>query len=652
MDQEFVDLYNRELRVLREQAQEFAEEYPGIADRLGGIVGERQDPMIGGLLEGAAFLAARVQLKLKHEFSEFTSNFLEQLVPNYLAPTPSALLAKFVPPYSDPALREGSQISQGSYLDATYRERDRRVACRYQLTAPVTLWPFDIVGAEYLLAAGPLQALGVPVAPAVAGGLRISLTHRMAAQFDEEISAAEAIGTPDLWFAGCRTTSLPFYLLGPEADSVALYEQLFARCLGVHFRYLNEFGDPVVVPAPPGCLQPVGFAPDEPLIPSDKRVFRGFDLLREYFMFPQKFLGFELTNLGSVMGRLPAKSVDVLFAFDEINPRLAAAVTPAMFTLYAAPAINLFEKTSDRITVKPNQHEYHLVPDRSRYLDYEPHRILEVYAHFSGGREKTPVRPLYSATVDDSGASDLFYTLRRLPRRRSAEERRYGSPSEYTGTDVFISVGEPTGLGEGGITELSVRALCSNRHLPEQLPVGEGGADFRLIDNVALDVLCVAGPTSPNGPVLGDLRSRRETSSTGVVAWRLINMLSLSHLGLVQHGAGGNGESLAEILSHFADLTDSSTERKIRGVRGIDSRPVVRRIRQKAGMGVARGLEITVTLQERAFEGSGVFLLGVVLDQFFAEYTALNHFTQTVLRTVERGEVMRWPPRMGARRPF
>ena len=67
-------------------------------------------------------------------------------------------------------------------------------------------------------------------------------------------------------------------------------------------------------------------------------------------------------------------------------------------------------------------------------------------------------------------------------------------------------------------------------------------------------------------------------------------------------------------------------------------------------MGIARGLEITVTFQERAFEGSGVFLLGAILDHFFAEYTALNHFTQLVLRTVERGEVMRWPPRMGARK--
>src|SRR6202049_1087574 len=105
MNREFLDLYNRELQLLNEQAREFADEYPGIAERLGGILEDRIDPMIGGLLEGAAFLAARVQLKLKHEFPEFTANLLDQLVPNFLAPTPSAMLVKALPPYSDPALR-------------------------------------------------------------------------------------------------------------------------------------------------------------------------------------------------------------------------------------------------------------------------------------------------------------------------------------------------------------------------------------------------------------------------------------------------------------------------------------------------------------------------------------------------------------------
>ena len=178
-----------------------------------------------------------------------------------------------------------------------------------------------------------------------------------------------------------------------------------------------------------------------------------------------------------------------------------------MFALYAAPAMNLFEKTTDRIAVKPKQHEFHVVPDRSRYLDFEPHRILDVY------------RPLHRAARRSPGLSALFgaarwrvrraaaslYTLRRAAAaalgRRSANT---DAASDYTGTDMFISLTEPAGVDdEPDVAELSVRALCSNRHLTEHLPIGEAGADFRLLDNITLDIVCVAGPTPPREPIVG-----------------------------------------------------------------------------------------------------------------------------------------------------
>ncbi len=653
MDREFLDLYNRELQLLYEQAGEFAQEYPGIAERLGGLTAERTDPMIAGLLEGSAFLAARVQLKLKHEFSEFTSNLLEQLVPNYLAPTPSAMLAKIVPPYSDPALREGLHISRGSYLDATYRERDRLIACRYRLTSDVTLWPFDLVGAEYFLTPGQLQALHVPVAAEVAAGMRLSLTSRVAPRPEDELSDADAKKQPDSWFSACRAADLPIFLTGTEADSIALYEQLFGNCVGLYIRYLDDMGDPVVLPLSQTCLKQVGFDDEEALLPQDERIFRGFDLLREYFMFPRKFLGFNLTGLDAVLPKVKAKSAELIFAFSEANGRLAAAVHRDMFSLYTAPAVNLFEKTTDRVAIKSNQHEYQVIPERSRYLDFEPHRILSVYAYYPGGQEKLLVSPLYSAAMDAFSATPtLGYTVRRLPRRRTAQEKRYGGASDYTGTDMFISLVEPAGIEDEPVAELSVHALCSNRHLPEHLPVGESGADFRLLDKTELNVVCVAGPTPPKGPVVGQHRSRSETAFTGAVTWRLINLLSLNHLGLIERGAGRSGQSLKEILSMFADLSDSAIERRIRGIRSVDSRPVVRRLRERTGSGIARGTEVTVTIDEKAFEGSGAFLLGAVLDRFFSEYAALNHFTQTVVRSVERGEIMRWPTRVGGRRPL
>lgn len=654
MHREFLDLYDRELKLLYEQAKEFAEEYPGIAERLGGLVGDQSDPMITGLLEGAAFLAARVQLKIKHEFPEFTANLIEQLAPNYLAPTPSVILAQIAPGFGDAALREGRVIPRNSTLDARFRERDSQVACRFRMTQPVTLWPFEVTGADYIATLGGLQSLGLPTPPRAMAGLRLSLLHRSTARREDEVDDEETRKRPDLHFSGCRIDELGFHLGGPESDATAIYEQIFGHCIGVYFRYLDAFGDPVIVPASSDCLAQIGFAEDEALFPNDDRLFSGFDLLREYFMFPRKFLGFRLTGLKRIAPRLPTRRVEIVLVFDEINARLSAAVKPSSFLLYAAPAINLFEMTTDRVPVRANQHEFHVVVDRSRPLDFEPHRIVEMHAHYRGGGQKSRVHPLYSATHEGRLAQpDLCYTLRRLPRRRTTTEKRMGAASNYTGSDMFVTLVEPaTADSDHSVAELSVRALCSNRHLTEHLPVGQGGADFRLADDTQLDVYCLYGPTPPREPVVTQLRSRSEQAFTGVVAWRLINMLALNHLGLVERGAGQNALALREMLSMFADLTDSATERRIRGVRNVSATTVVRRVRQKSGVGAARGFEITVTLDDKAFEGSGFFLLGALLERFYREYAAVNHFTQTVIRSSERGEVMRWPVRYGLRRPL
>jgi type VI secretion system protein ImpG len=609
--------------------------------------------MIAGLLEGTAFLAARVQLKLQHEFPEFTANLLEQLVPNYLAPTPSAMLVKALPAYGDPALRDGKKVARGAYFDATYRERDRSVACRFRLCSDIVLWPFDLRTTEYYLSAGPMQALGIPVERDALAGLGLSLTHRTAPRIEDDIADEAARTKPEFWFAGCRMDELPIYLTGAEDDAIALYEQIIGNCIGVYIRYLDDYGDPVVTKLPAGAIKQVGFEEEDSLFPIDNRVFRGSELLREYFAFPRKFLGFKLTRLREVMPRLRSKSIDIVFAFDEQNSRLAAAAEPKAFSLYTAPAINLFEKTTDRTAIRSNAHEYHIVPDRSRYLDYEPHRVVEVFAHYPNSQEKVPVRPLYSAAVDPNASTvgRLYYTVRRLPRRRTSDEKAHGGTSDYIGTDMFISLLEPGELnGETSAVDLSVRALCSNRHLTEHLPVGQGGADFHLLDDTSLPLVCVSGPTRPREPIVSQMRTRSEVASVGLVTWRLINMLSLNNLGLVERGAGKNAAALREMLLLFADFVEDATERKIRGVRSVDSRPVVRRIRERVGSGAARGQEINITLDEKAFEGSGVFLLGAVLERFFADYAGFNFFTQTVVSTTERGEIMRWPPRMGTRR--
>ena len=79
------------------------------------------------------------------------------------------------------------------------------------------------------------------------------------------------------------------------------------------------------------------------------------------------------------------------------------------------------------------------------------------------------------------------------------------------------------------------------------------------------------------------------------------------------------------------------------------SHPIVRRIPGRGPIAAGRGLEVTLTIDETPFGGAGGILLAGVLDRFFAKYVSINAFAETVLKSPERGEVMRWPMQIGQR---
>ncbi|MEM7188361.1 MAG: type VI secretion system baseplate subunit TssF [Pseudomonadota bacterium] len=653
MNREFMELYNRELGLFYEHAEEFAEEYPGVAERLGAMTQDNPDPMIGALLEGAAFLATRVQLKMKHEFSHFTDNLLEQLVPNFLSPIPSVVNVQVQPEYGDPALRDGVRLERGAYLDATYRERDREIACRYRLTSKIHLTPLDIVKAEYIGSVAPLEALDLTVPREAAAGLRLTFKVRSTKNIEVEPKAELSAEDSKLWAKGVKIPTLRVNLIGGESDAVAIYEQIFGHSVKVALRWrqadLNWYTKTLLLDE---VLEQIGFDDDEALYPIDHRVFRGFDFIRDYFTSPQCFLGFRLKDFGKHLEAVQAAEFELIFVFDDINSRLTTVIEEDQFGLHCAPAINLFEKNCDRVHLTSNDYEHQIVPERTRYLDFEPHRIISVHAMRSGEGERHPVHPIYTSPEDQTAYGHaLFYSVRRMQRRRTGRENRFGAAHDYMGTDMFLTLtGHEMMVDDGEeLSELSVRALCSNRHLPEDLPVGETGADFILLDNDQLRVSAVTQPSKPREPLITGVSDRSRPNYSGENSWRLINMLALNHLGLVANRTGEGARALKDVLSLFADLSDNISERRIRGVRSVSGRPVTRRVRALSGVAAARGLEVTITIEDKAFEGSGAFLLGAVLDRFLTEYVSLNQFTQTVIRTPERNVIMRWPPRLGRR---
>jgi len=620
MDERLLDHYNTELRHLRETAGEFAREFPKIAGRLALDKEAKEvcpDPYVERLIEGVAFLAARVHLKLDAEFPRFTQGLLETVYPDYLCPSPSMCVVRFDPEESEAALAEGFPIRRGTTLRSQLG-RGERAACTFTTAHDVRLLPLRITGARYFTR--DVSELKLPSGLKAKAALRLRIAKTV----------------PNPW-SEIRLDPLAIYLRGTDELPVQMYEQVFAHKLGLVVLSPADRQPPEVLPA--SSVRRLGFHPDEALLPPSPRGFEGYRLLREYFVFPQRFLFLELAGFGRAAARATGDELDLVLAFDEPDLRLEGRVDPSCFELFCTPALNLFPKQLDRILLSDRSSEFHVVADRNRPLDFEIFQIQGVTGYGETADDEQWFRPFYLAR-DLDPERGAFFTTHRVPRLLSAREKQTGRRSAYGGTDLFLSLVDANMAPyRSSLRQLGIRALCTNRHLPIQMAVGTGRTDFTMeLSAPVASIRILSGPTLP-----------RPSVAEGRFTWRLISHLALNYLSLADTQGGEGAKALRELLTLYVEPNDRQALKQIDGVRSIRTQAVLRRVESPGPVTFARGLEITVLLDETTFEGVGVFLLGAVLEQFFARYVSLNSFTETVITTPQRKEIMRWPANTGKR---
>lgn len=178
--------------------------------------------------------------------------------------------------------------------------------------------------------------------------------------------------------------------------------------------------------------------------------------------------------------------------------------------------------------------------------------------------------------------------------------------------------------------------MCTNRDLPLLLATGASDV-FHLVDGGP--VRSIETPVVPTRP--------RPSFTNDGTAWRIISHLSLNYLSIADTALGGSADALREIVGLYAPENDRTFRRQLEGIVSLNSRPIVRQMPDEVLSTAVRGLEITVEFDEGAFEGTGVYTLASVLEKFLQKYSAINSFTECVLRTQQRGEVTRWDPMRG-----
>ena len=604
MPDELLQYYERELTYLRRLGAEFAKRYPKVAGRLQLEPTKSEDPHVERLLEGVAFLAARVHRKIDADFPEVSEALLDVVYPHAVRPIPSMTTAEFHLDPEQGRLTTGLRIPRGTTL---FARPAGGVSCRFSTCYDTTLWPFAVAAAQWTT---PERLRPAVRAPDAAAALRVELRCPADVRFD-----------------ALDLRTLRLHLAGEGNLTHTLYELLAGRCLRVIAREPGGGAHARQIVLPADALQPAGFAADEGVLPAPRHTFLGYRLLQEYFTFPDKFLYFELSGLEALRAAGFGPAVELVFLvapFEraERRPMLEAGVTEATVRLGCTPAVNLFPQTAEPVLLTQRSAEYLVVPDARRRLTTEAYAVEEVVGVTAGAATAVPYEPFYSARH----AADVPVYWR--------ASRRPGTRPDG-GTDLYLSFADLSGRTVYPDEDAaSVRLLCFNGDLPSRLPFGGTEGDFDMQGGGAVRrIEALVKPTPAIQPPLGTPQ-----------LWRLISQLSLNHLSLVEEGA----EALREILRLHNAGDSAAGEKHVQAVTAVRSEPAVARLATPHGLAFARGRRVALELDEEQFAGAGAYLFASVLDRFLAMYASMNSFTQLAARTPQRRAPLHvWPPRSG-----
>ncbi|MFV3126337.1 type VI secretion system baseplate subunit TssF [Niveispirillum sp. KHB5.9] len=624
----FLDLYEEELRAIREDAVAFGRLQGGSAAHLHQY---DSDPFVERLLEGFAFLTARVQVKMEAQFPRFTHSLLEMVQPGLLTPTPSMTIVRLDPDMRDRNLAAGRLLKAG---ETVLRPRDRR-EIRYVTAHDVTLYPLALVEAEYQ------RALTSPSGPAAAATLRLSL------RCGDGVQASQL-----------RLDSLPVFIDGRRERQFLLHEHIFANAVAVEVR---EPGRDRSTFLPADSIRPVGFSPAEAMLPLTDRCSDAFRLLREFFALPSRLCFARFTGLAAALSRINGPAFDILVHFKQLDDSLVRQVDSRDFALFCTPAINLFQEGSRPIKLKKEQSEYQILPDPVRdvrdltapgpFLD--AHSVLSVRGTTHGAPAR-PFHPLFGGT----GAGDRrYYTLARRPPPPGHRAGRSG---------LFIALvdGDQAPLGPDEDV-LHVDLRCTNGNMDEAALQTSLVGPFVIDGDPPVTGVTRIVPATPQLPPPVDMPETEAGAASvapgGRPAWQLVSHLSQSYLSLADGGAAdmdaetrASGAALAlrqMLLLHCPDHDErhKAMRRRVEAIRAVRVEPVVERYPDPAYPAWVRGVRITVEVTEPEAGDRGILLLGAVLEVYFSLHAAVNSFAQLVLRGQERGVVKEWPIRIGQR---
>lgn len=343
------DYFEAEMRLLHEEAQTFAENYPLLASKLNLRELKDKDPHVERLLEGFAFLSAQLRQHVEAYVPDISETLLTILCPQLLRHYPSATIIQFSAQCRQ--LHKNTLIASNTVISSEYIGEEA-ASCRFRTIAPVLLNPLAITDVQTTISpqSGSILRLKFNTENgAVCNNLELK-------NLNLYINTNAAVALQLYWILANQTDKVS--ILFPDVDNTTCFELGGQEIITPHF--FNISAD-----------------------------FFVFQLLQDYFHFREQYLFININGLQKITWPESCQEF-VVEVYSKILLPEDVILNKQMFQLHCVPAVNLYDKTSEPILLKQQHHEYPLIVDLAQRESECLYKINEVVGiHANNGVENT-----------------------------------------------------------------------------------------------------------------------------------------------------------------------------------------------------------------------------------------------------------------------
>ncbi len=641
MQADFLDYYRNNLNFLRQASEDFARAYPKIAASLALSNFECADPFVERLLEGTAFLTAKVEAHLDTGYARFLQQVVAQVAPMLNIPLPALACVQLTPRQ----LGQLPYVASGQTF-ALPALKGRK--CTFSALWPLQFTPFAFSNWSY--------HQGVSAELPQWAELELGIKAKSVLTCD--INLTVPLSALHSWYELNPSASsvLELFLNLPESAASSFYQLLCQEQLAVYVRGVDARGASVLHQLKPLEVQAALYAQPSYL----QQVVGGaaaLDYLALYLHYPALCKFIRLTNLVEQWLKLNLTSGRLIVVCQRDLTAQLSLGTESVLTA-VLPLINVFAQRSNRSALTLRS-DYQVQIDRTHPRDYEVLTVKEIECYDQQQRLRfrafpmtgvRPILPVAAPSSEDSeaaaelelGSDEVSFSCERRVPLVSANPRSLYRLSHmfvaFTGSAYIQAVTgalaalEPQ-LQEGAVPrdlglDIVAQCYCSNGDLPYFLLAN---AEVRSSNDLV------------SGTILGDVTkmSPARLTSAATDDLTLLSFALMNTTALLR-------QPEAEIVAYLRALIvacgehSSEVEQLAQCVVGFSREHMTFRQFKQGVVFFEEGVRLTLTLDESLLGGSGIRFVAELLAQVLMSSLALNAHAQLHVRSTTNEEVGVW----------